>query len=55
LHGNGFLNSGILADPGLPGSHSFTVTFTQPGRYGLDCLIHRGMEATLTVRPLTAR
>jgi hypothetical protein len=50
-HGNGFLNSGILTDPGMTGPHSFTVTFTQPGTYRLDCLIHQGMEATVSVRP----
>ncbi len=49
-HGNGFLTSGILADPGMTGPHSFTVRFTRPGRYRLDCLIHEGMEATITVR-----
>jgi plastocyanin len=51
VHGNGFLNSGILADPGMAGPHTFTVRFTQPGHYHLDCLIHEGMQATITVRP----
>jgi len=51
LHGNGFLNSGIIADPGMPGAHTFTVTFTESGRLRLDCLAHAGMQATITVRP----
>jgi len=55
LHGNGFLNSGILADPRTAGSHSFTVRFTQPGTYRLDCLIHAGMQAVITVRARTQR
>ena len=50
-HGNGFLNSGILTDPGTAGTRSFSVRFTKPGQYRLDCLIHEGMQATVTVRP----
>jgi hypothetical protein len=53
LHGNGFLNSGILTDPRTAGPHSFTVRFTQPGTYRLDCLIHEGMQAVITVRART--
>lgn len=53
LHGNGFLTSGILADPGTAGPHLFTVRFTQPGTYRLDCLIHAGMQAVITVQART--
>jgi hypothetical protein len=51
LHGNGFLNSGILTDPGAPGSDTFTVRFTQPGAYLYGCLIHAGMSGQITVTP----
>jgi plastocyanin len=49
LHGNGFLNSGILTEPGGPGTHSFTVTFSTPGVYTYRCMIHSDMRGQVTV------
>ena len=50
-HGNGFVNSGVLADPGtgIPAPKSFTVTFPTPGTYSYSCLIHPEMQGTITV------
>lgn len=50
-HGNGFVSSGVLADPGtgIPAPRSFTVTFTQPGTFSYICLIHTEMKGTITV------
>jgi plastocyanin len=49
-HGNGFANSGILFDPpDGPAPHSFSVRFSAPGTYALECLIHAGMDATVVV------
>ena len=49
-HGNGFLNSGVLFDPGAgPGAHSFQVTFTTPGTYDFRCIIHSNMRGRITV------
>ncbi len=49
-HGNGFLNSGVLFDPGAgPGAHSFQVTFSTPGVYSFRCIIHSNMRGTITV------
>jgi plastocyanin len=49
-HGNGFLNSGVLFDPGAgPGNHSFQVTFSTPGVYSFRCIIHSNMRGTITV------
>lgn len=51
-HGNGFVNSGLLTDPGVPpGPHSFTFTFTTPGAYQYMCLIHPEMKGTVNVTP----
>ena len=47
--GTGWVNSGFLQ----PGAHGvparFTLTFTKPGTYGYDCLVHAGMDGTITV------
>lgn len=50
-HGNGFVNSGALSDPGSPGPlpHRFSVTFPTPGTYQYSCLIHPEMRGTITV------
>lgn len=51
-HGNGFLNSGVLFDPGhknAPGAGSFTVTFPTAGVYSYRCLIHSQMRGSITV------
>jgi len=52
-HGNGFLNAGVLdADRATPTTRNFTrVAFSKPGSYHVLCLIHEGMEATVTVTP----
>jgi plastocyanin len=50
LHGNGFLNTGVLdTDPKTPPPSSATVTFAEPGTFTFECTIHPGMEATVTV------
>lgn len=40
--GTGWINSGLLAAPGAPGTSpaSFSLTFTKPGRYVYWCLVH---------------
>ncbi len=49
-HGNGFLNSGVLADKGVgPLPRSFKVTFGTPGTYQYICLVHPEMKGTVTV------
>ena len=50
-NGNGYVNSGILTDPGFPGAnpHRFTFTFPQPGVYAYQCLVHPEMRGTITV------
>jgi plastocyanin len=51
-HGDGYLNSGILAPPGSPasaGPQSFQVTFTKPGTYQYECVIHSKMDGTIVV------
>jgi plastocyanin len=50
--GSGFVNSGILAFAVAPGSKappSFKLKFTKAGTYTYDCLIHPGMDGTITV------
>ncbi len=54
VHGNGFLNTGILdtgalGDSPLPLLSNASVTFTVPGTYALVCLLHPGMQATVEV------
>jgi plastocyanin len=49
-HGNGYLNSGLLYPPEIPDQlHQFAVTFTKPGTYRLECVIHTLMDATIVV------
>ena len=50
-HGNGFLNSGALADPGtgFPLPTSFKITFPTAGTYQYICLVHTFMRGTITV------
>jgi plastocyanin len=40
--GTGYVNSGLLFPPGNPGKlpSSFSLTFTQPGRFEYSCLVH---------------
>jgi plastocyanin len=52
-HGVGFLNRGLhdndAATPTIP--NASTVTFAAPGTFQLKCLVHDGMDATVTVTP----
>ncbi|MCW2966128.1 MAG: hypothetical protein JWO17_3380 [Actinomycetia bacterium] len=51
-HGDGYLNSGLLVPPGSPttaGPQSFQVTFTKPGTYQYECVIHSKMDGTIVV------
>lgn len=52
-HGDGYLNSGILQPQGAPaaaGAKSFVVTFTKPGVYHYECVVHANMDGTIVVR-----
>ena len=46
--GMGFVNSGLLI---APKPHTFSLTFTKPGVYKYECLIHPGMDGIITVLP----
>ena len=51
-HGNGYLNAGILQPQGAPaaaGPKMFRVTFTKPGTYHYECVIHSHMDGTIVV------
>jgi plastocyanin len=51
-HGLGFLNSGILFPQGTPagvGPSSFKVTFSTPGVYHYECVVHQHMDGTVVV------
>jgi plastocyanin len=48
-HGNGFVNSGVLTDPGIPGAKAFRIKFDAPGAYEFRCLVHPFMRGTITV------
>jgi len=52
-HGNGFLNTGLLDnDPASTTiSNTGAVTFNSAGTFQLKCLVHPGMDATVTVTP----
>jgi plastocyanin len=47
-HGNGFEGSGILA-AGPPLPSAVKITFTKPGVYSYECVIHAGMDGKITV------
>jgi plastocyanin len=47
-NGAGYANSGMPPDPTK--AFSYTLTFTKPGTYHYLCLLHPGMEGTVTVR-----
>ena len=49
--GTGIVSSGVLEAAGT----SFTVTFSTPGRYTYDCLLHPGMRGTVVVQPAGAK
>jgi plastocyanin len=46
-NGTGIANSGVFGFPGVP--TTFSLTFTTPGTYGYVCLVHEGMDGTVTV------
>jgi plastocyanin len=52
--GTGYVNSGILFPPGVPGNPptSYSLTFTRAGRYEYWCVVHvpEGMKGTIIVR-----
>jgi plastocyanin len=47
-HGNGFEGSGILA-AGPPLPSAVKITFTKPGVYSYECVVHPGMDGKITV------
>ena len=52
-HGNGYVNAGMLAPKGAPasaGPQTYKVTFTKPGTYHYECVIHQNMDGTIVVR-----
>ena len=49
-HGNGYLNAGIVypyAGPQKP--HLVRITFTKPGIYHYECVVHQNMDGTIVV------
>ncbi|HWX96101.1 MAG TPA: hypothetical protein VNZ01_04545 [Solirubrobacteraceae bacterium] len=48
-HGNGFEGSGVLAGGGGPLPSSVKITFTKPGVYNYECVIHEHMDGKITV------
>lgn len=44
--GTGYANSGFLRS-----GQSWSLTFTKPGMYKYYCLLHPGMDGTITVMP----
>ena len=49
-HGDGFLNSGLIDnDPSSPFPNSVTITFSKPGTYHYECVIHEHMDGTIKV------
>lgn len=47
-HGNGFEGTGVLSTSSPFGTSS-KITFTKPGVYHYECVIHQGMDGTITV------
>ena len=52
--GTGYVNSGILFPPGVPGNPptSYSLAFTKPGKYVYVCVVHQaeGMFGTIVVK-----
>ncbi len=48
-HGNGFENAGILSLGGPPLPSSAKITFSTPGVYDFECVIHANMDGKVTV------
>jgi plastocyanin len=56
-NGIGFVNSGVLflrAGPNSKVPPSYSLTFTRAGTYEYDCLLHPGMDGSITVLPAGA-
>jgi plastocyanin len=49
-HGNGFEGSGVLSTGGPPLPSSVRITFTKPGDYSFDCVIHPFMHGKIVVK-----
>ena len=51
-HGNGYINSGVLNPYAgkQPAPHLIRVTFTKPGVYHFECVIHPNMDGTIVVK-----
>jgi plastocyanin len=52
-HGNGFLNTGVLDNDAASTTiaNASRITFSTPGTFKLICIVHPGMDATVTVTP----
>ena len=48
-HGNGFEGTGILAGGGGPLPSSMKITFTKPGVFSYECVVHEEMDGKITV------
>jgi plastocyanin len=48
-HGNGFEGTGVLSAEGGPLPSSMKITFTKPGVFSYECVIHKGMDGKITV------
>ena len=51
-HGHGYINSGVLNPRGAPasaGPQTYLVTFTKPGIYHYECVVHHNMDGTIVV------
>jgi plastocyanin len=50
-HGNGYINSGLINSFAVKATpHLIRVTFTKPGTYHFECVIHSHMDGTIVVR-----
>jgi len=54
MYSGGFLNAGLLQG-GPKGPAVFRVTFTKAGKFHYGCLIHPGMDGSITVLPASMR
>jgi plastocyanin len=53
--GTGFVSSGLLIPPqNAKAPPTYRLTFTRPGVYKYDCLLHPGMDGSITVLPVGA-
>lgn len=48
--GAGYVSSGFMTPQGNKPA-TYTLAFTKPGTYEYDCLVHPGMDGTITVLP----